>query len=342
MSLFKGTLEPVKAVLADAKLEKEDIDEIVLVGGSTRVPKIQALIKEFFNGKEPNRGINPDEAVAYGAAVQAAILSGEHKEGGVVLVDVIPLSLGIETIGGVFLPIITRNSIVPTQKKQVVTTTQDNQATIEFQVYEGERAMTKDNRLLGKFTLQGIKKAPRGQPQVEVQMDVDENAILQVKATDLDGGASESVEIANDKNRLTAEEVERMVEEAKKFEEEDKVLRDKTQSRVSLEQYAHDARTKAKSDEYKAVMSEEDATTVDEAANDAIKWLDDNSDATKEELDAKLQDLQSRTKELLDAAKTKVDAAPKEEKAADEGAAAEEPAAEEPSEAGGDEEEDEF
>jgi heat shock protein 5 len=213
MDLFRGTLEPVKAVLADAKLAKDEIDEVVLVGGSTRIPKVQQLIKEFFNGKEPNGGINPDEAVAYGAAVHAGVLSGATKlQGQIVLVDVIPLSLGIETIGGVMLPIIPRNTIVPATKKQIVTTTTDEQPTIEFQVYEGERAMTKDNRLLGKFTLTGIKKAPRGVPQVEVQMDVDENGILHVKSTDLDGGATESAEIANDKSKLTKEEIERMVE----------------------------------------------------------------------------------------------------------------------------------
>lgn len=309
MDLFKGTLEPVKAVLADAKLEKEDIDEVVLVGGSTRIPKVQALIKEFFNGKEPNGGINPDEAVAYGAAVHGGVLSGESKlKGQLVLVDVIPLSLGIETIGGVMLPIITRNTIVPASKKQQVTTTTDNQPTIEFQVYEGERAMTKDNRLLGKFTLTGIKKAPRGVPQVEVQMDVDENGILHVKATDLDGGASESIEIANDKNKLTQEEIDRMVEEAKQFEELDKTTREKAQAKVNLEQTAYDYRSKVQSEEYKKVMSEEDVKVVEDAASEGIKWMDDNADATAEEITAKLNDIKGVAQELVDKAKAKVDA----------------------------------
>lgn len=310
MDLFKGTLEPVKAVLADAKLEKEEIDEVVLVGGSTRIPKIQALIKEFFNGKEPNGGINPDEAVAYGAAVHGGVLSGESKlKGQLVLVDVIPLSLGIETIGGVMLPIITRNTIVPASKKQTVTTTQDNQPTIEFQVYEGERSMTKDNRLLGKFTLQGIKKAPRGAAQVEVQMDVDENGILHVKATDLDGGATEAIEIANDKGKLTQEEVDRMIEEAKQFEEADKIVREKAQAKVQLEQTAYDYRTKAQSEEYKKVLSEEDVKTIEDAAADGIKWMDDNADASADEITAKLNDIKSRAQELIDKAKPLVDGA---------------------------------
>jgi heat shock protein 5 len=313
MDLFKGTLEPVKAVLADAKIEKDEVDEVVLVGGSTRIPKIQALITEFFNGKQPNRGINPDEAIAYGAAVHGGVLSGAAElRDSVLLVDVIPLSLGIETIGGVFLSIIPRNSIVPTSKKQQVTTTQDNQPTIDFQVYEGERAMTKDNRLLGKFTLQGIKKAPRGQPQVEVQMDVDENGILHVKATDLDGGASESVEIANDKNKLTQAEIDRMIEEAAKFEEADKKLKERTTAKVQLEQAAYDAKSKSESADYKAVLSEDDQKTVSETASETIKWLESNAEsATVEDFTTKLSEFNKATQSIIDAAKKKVaEAAP--------------------------------
>jgi heat shock protein 5 len=341
MDLFKGTLEPVKAVLADAKVEKDEIDEVVLVGGSTRVPKIQSLIQEFFNGKEPNRGINPDEAIAYGAAVQAAVLSGADLNQKIVLLDVVPLSIGIETIGGVFLSIIERNSQVPTQKKQIVTTTSDNQKTIDFQVFEGERAMTKDNRLLGKFTLAGIKPAERGRAQVEVQMDVDENAILHVKATDLESGSSESVEIQNDKNRLTKDEIDRMVEEAQQMEEQDKETRERVSSRVTLEQLAYNARTKARSDEYKAVMSEEDQKTVDEAASEVIAWLDENPEAAKEELTAKHAELDGRVSAPLKAAKEKVGDAPKTEETAEKPAA--DTPAEEPTtkETAADEDEDE-
>jgi len=309
MDLFKGTLEPVKMVLADAKLEKDEVDEVVLVGGSTRIPKVQALIKEFFNGKEPNSGINPDEAVAYGAAVQGGVLSGEGElKGKLVMMDVTPLSLGIETIGGVMLPIIPRNTLVPATKKQQVTTTTDNQLTIDFKVYEGERAMTTDNHLLGKFTLQGIKRAPRGAAQVEVQMDVDENGILHVKATDLDGGASESVEISNDGSRLTQEEIDRMVEEAQEFEEQDKKTRELAQAKVQLEQTAHEYRTKAQSDEYKAALSEEEIKVVSEAATEGIQFGDENAEASVEDFQNKLQEIKGRVDEILAKGKAAVDA----------------------------------